>query len=99
MKVLLFSNPGCGSCKTWRPVFTGLMEKYHLEFDVIDMYSPINKELVKKYDVHGIPYTIFLSDDGKKLGDILGNMNEELADRDISYYISLDKKDDGIRTA
>lgn len=90
MKVLLFSNDGCGSCKTWRPTFLKLMEKYHLEFEVIDQYKPENKGKVKQYDVHGIPYTVFINDAGVKVGDILGNMNEELADRDINYYVNND---------
>ncbi len=36
MKVLLFSNDGCGSCKTWRPIFLKLMEKYQLEYELIN---------------------------------------------------------------
>lgn len=87
MKVLLFSNDGCGSCKTWRPVFLRLMDKYQLDYELINNYDPKNKGLVEKYDVHGIPYTVFIDDDGRKIGDILGNMNEELADRDIKYYV------------
>jgi thioredoxin-related protein len=87
MKVLLFSNDGCGSGRTWKPVFLKFMEKYHLEYEVINQYDPKNKELIKKYDVHGIPYTIFIDNSGNKIGDILGNMIEELADRDIKYYV------------
>lgn len=91
MKVLLFSNDGCGSCRIWKPTFMKLMEKYHLEFEVINMYDPKNSELVKRYDVHGIPYTVFVDNSGSRIGDILGNMIEELADRDIKYYVDNDR--------
>jgi thioredoxin-related protein len=43
--------------------------------------------VIRKYDVHGIPYTVFIDNSGNKIGDILGNMIEELADRDIKYYV------------
>ena len=87
MKVLLFSNDGCGSCKKWKPTFEKLMKKHGLEYKLIDQYNPKNKPLVEKYDVHGIPYTVFIDNDGNKIGDILGNMNDELAERDIKYYV------------
>lgn len=90
MKVILFSNDGCGSCKTWKPVFEKLMNQYKLEYQEVNMYDPKNRDIVKQYDVHGIPYTVFVGDNSQKLGDILGNMNEELAERDIKYYMSLD---------
>ena len=64
-----------------------LMEKYQLEYELINQYDPKNKELISKYDVHGIPYTVFIDNSGNKIGDILGNMIEELADRDIKYYV------------
>ena len=93
MKVLLFSNDGCGSCKKWKPLFLKLMEKYHLEFEVIDMYKPNNRAMKEKYGVEGIPDTVFVDDDGNKIGHVLGNMIEELADNQIEYYMTICKKE------
>ena len=93
MKVLLFSNDGCGSCKKWKPLFLKLMEKYHLEFEVIDMYKPNNRVMKEKYGVEGIPDTVFVDDDGNKIGHVLGNMIEELADNQIEYYMTKCKKE------
>lgn len=93
MKVLLFSNDGCGSCKKWKPLFLKLMEKYHLEFEVIDMYKPNNRAMKEKYGVEGIPDTVFVDDDGNKIGHVLGNMIEELADNQIEYYMTKCKKE------
>lgn len=93
MKVLLFSNDGCGSCKKWKPLFLKLMEKYHLEFDVIDMYKPNNRAMKEKYGVEGIPDTVFVDDNGNKIGHVLGNMIEELADNQIEYYMTKCKKE------
>lgn len=89
MKVLLFSNEGCGSCKKWRPLFEKLMKEYGLEYELIDMYNPKNKELKEKYEVSGIPDTIFTNDEGKMIGHVLGNMVEDLARKQIDYYISI----------
>lgn len=93
MKVLLFSNDGCGSCKKWKPLFLKLMEKYHLEFEVIDMYKPNNRAMKEKYGVEGIPDTVFVDNDGNKIGHVLGNMIEELADNQIEYYMTKCKKE------
>lgn len=93
MKVLLFSNDGCGSCRKWKPLFLKLMEKYHLEFEVIDMYKPNNRAMKEKYGVEGIPDTVFVDDDGNKIGHVLGNMIEELADNQIEYYMTKCKKE------
>lgn len=88
MKVFLFSNDGCGSCKKWKPLFEKLMKEYGLEYELVNMYDPKNKELREKYGVSGIPDTIFTDDDGNEIGHVLGNMLEELARKQIEYYIS-----------
>ena len=89
MKVLLFSNEGCGSCKKWRPLFEQLMKEYELDYEVVDMYNPKNKELKERYEVSGIPDTVFINDEGKMIGHVLGNMVEDLARKQIDYYISI----------
>jgi thioredoxin-related protein len=63
------------------------MEKYKLEYEVVNQYDPKNKELVDKYDVHGIPFTVFVDNSGNEIHSILGNMVEELADRDIKHFV------------
>lgn len=92
MKVFLFSNEGCGSCKKWKPLFEKLMKRYKLEYKVIDLYKPENKALKEKYEVSGIPDTIFLDDDDNEVGHVLGNMIEDLAVKQIEYYLTKCKK-------
>lgn len=87
MKVILFSNDGCGSCKRWKPTFEKLMKQYKLEYEVVDMYRPESKVMKDKYGVGGIPDTIFTDDDGNMIGHVLGNMIEELAVKEIEHYI------------
>lgn len=92
MKVLLFSNDGCGSCKKWKPLFEKLMKEYSLEYQVLNLYDPNNKDLKDKYGIQGIPDTIFTDDNGDEIGHVLGNMIEELARQQIDYYIEKCKK-------
>lgn len=92
MKVLLFSNDGCGSCKKWKPTFEKLMKQYKLEYQVLDNYDHKNNDIRKRYGVEGIPDTIFLDDKGNEIGHVLGNMIEELAINQIEYYIGQCKK-------
>ena len=93
MKVLLFSNDGCSSCKTWKPTFEKLMKEYKLEYQVIDNYDPNNRDLTIKYEIQGIPDTIFVDDEGEKIGHVLGNMIEDLAKKQIEYYQGKCKKE------
>lgn len=88
MKALLFSNDGCGSCRKWKPTFIKLMDKYKIDYEVIDNFK--DRERAKQYNVKGIPLTIFINNQGVELGSVLGSMLEELADRDIQYYLKKD---------
>ena len=88
MKALLFSNDGCGSCRKWKPTFIKLMDKYKIDYEVIDNFK--NRERAKQYNVRGIPLTVFVNNQGVELGSVLGSMLEELADRDIQYYLRKD---------
>ena len=85
MKALLFSNDGCGSCRKWKPTFIKLMDKYKIDYEVIDNFK--DRERAKQYNVRGIPLTVFVNNQGVELGSVLGSMLEELADRDIQYYL------------
>ena len=53
------------------------------------MYDPRNKEMKERYGIQGIPDTIFTNDEGEEIGHVLGNMVEDLARRQIDYYISV----------
>lgn len=88
MKALLFSNDGCGSCRKWKPTFIKLMDKYKIDYEVIDNFR--DRERAKQYNVRGIPLTVFVNNQGVELGSVLGSMLEELADRDIQYYLRKD---------
>lgn len=88
MKALLFSNDGCGSCRKWKPTFIKLMDKYKIDYEVIDNFK--DRERAKQYNVTGIPLTVFVNNQGVELGSVLGSMLEELADRDIQYYLRKD---------
>ena len=90
MKALLFSNDGCGSCRKWKPTFIKLMDKYKIDYEVIDNFK--DRERAKQYNVRGIPLTVFVNNQGVELGSVLGSMLEELADRDIQYYLRKDAK-------
>ena len=46
-------------------------------------------EMKEKYGIQGIPDTIFTNDEGKEIGHVLGNMVEDLARRQIDYYLSV----------
>lgn len=88
MKALLFSNDGCGSCRKWKPTFIKLMDKYKIDYEVIDNFK--DRDRAKQYNVRGIPLTVFVNNQGVELGSVLGSMLEELADRDIQYYLRKD---------
>ena len=88
MKALLFSNDGCGRCRKWKPTFIKLMDKYKIDYEVIDNFK--DRERAKQYNVRGIPLTVFVNNQGVELGSVLGSMLEELADRDIQYYLRKD---------
>lgn len=87
MKVILFGNDGCGSCRKWKPVFERLMNEYQLNYEYVDIDK--DKIMKDKYQIHGIPVTIFFDDNDNELGSILGNMDEDIARKQIEYYINV----------
>ena len=64
------------------------MDKYKIDYEVIDNFK--DRERAKQYNVTGIPLTVFVNNQGVELGSVLGSMLEELADRDIQYYLRKD---------
>ena len=84
MKVILFGNDKCGSCRRWKPTFERLMEEYQLFYEYVDIDK--DKIIKEQYNVQGIPVTIFFNDNGEEIGRILGNMDEDIARKQIEYY-------------
>lgn len=84
MKVILFGNDKCGSCLKWKPTFERLMNEYQLNHEYVDIDKDNNKKL--QYNIQGIPVTIFFNDNGEEIGNILGNMDEDIARKQIEYY-------------
>ena len=84
MKVILFGNDKCGSCIKWKPTFDRLMNEYQLNHEYVDIDKDNNKKL--QYNIQGIPVTIFFNDNGEEIGNILGNMDEDIARKQIEYY-------------
>jgi thiol-disulfide isomerase/thioredoxin len=82
MKVILFGSEHCGSCKRWKPLFERLMNEYQLNHEYVDI-DKINKA---EYQIQGVPVTIFYNDNDEELGRILGNMDEDIARKQIEYY-------------
>lgn len=89
MKIILFGNDKCGSCRKWKPTFDRLMKEYQLNHEYVDIEK--DKEMKDKYQVHGIPVTIFLDDNDNEMGNILGNMDEDIARKQIEYYVGQGK--------
>lgn len=87
MKAILFGNDGCGSCRKWKPLFIKLMNMFNIGYEQWNLYDPSCKPLKDKYNVCGIPYTVFTDDEGNEIGNILGSMDEEIAIRQIQHYI------------
>lgn len=85
MKVILFGNDKCGSCVKWKPTFERLMKQYNIEHEYIDIEKDIESK--KKHNIQGIPVTIFFDDNNQEIGNILGNMNEDIAIKQIEYYV------------
>lgn len=86
MKVLLFSNDGCGSCRKWKPTFERIVNDMDVPYELVDIYTEEGKPLREKYGVRGIPETIIVDDEGNELFSILGSMQEDLAREEIRRW-------------
>lgn len=84
MEAILFGNDKCGSCRRWKPTFERLMDEYQLSYEYVDIDK--DKIIKEQYNVQGIPVTIFFNDNGEEIGRILGNMDEDIARKQIEYY-------------
>lgn len=84
MNIVLFGSEHCSSCKKWKPTFERLMNEYQLDYKYVD----IDKENNRQYALNGVPATVFYKD-GKEIGRILGSMEEDIARKQIEYYLNV----------
>lgn len=84
LKIKLFGNKHCGSCKKWKPLFERLMQEYNIEYVYIDIEKDEEERL--KNNVTAIPVTVFYNDN-EEMGRILGSMEEDTARKQIEYYV------------
>lgn len=61
--VLKFYADWCVTCKTYAPVFEKVKEEFSekVDFFAIDVDQPINKALVKEFQISHIPVTLFVN--------------------------------------
>lgn len=85
MRAILFGDDGCKSCRMWRPVLQRLCSEKGIDLIEIEVYKPENKEMKEKYDIKGVPFTLFLDGDNE-VCHILGNMDEGFARRHLEHY-------------
>ena len=58
LKILYFTAPAwCGPCKSFSPVFDGVMNETGVNFNKIDVDT--SSELVSKYMISSVPTIIF----------------------------------------
>ena len=82
MKILLFEDDKCGSCRKWKPVYSNIVNILGIEHEETD-----DKDKRKEYNIKGLPTTILLDDSGNEVYSILGNVNEDKALESLRYYI------------
>ena len=62
------------------------MRQYNINYGYVDIDNEI--EMKNRHNIHAIPDTLFFDDDGKEMGHILGNMVEDIAIKQIEYYLN-----------
>ena len=85
MKLLYFYNDSCGCCKKWKPVLDDLVNEYSVDIDKVNINE--DKAMKDEYGITCIPQTLFIDDDGKEVGSILGNMKVEYAKKYFDKYL------------
>ena len=85
IKVLVFSSPSCGPCRTYKEELKKLENNKKFgetcEIDIMDVNE--NADLARSYGVQNIPTTIILDITGNKLDFIVGSMTATKLQRSI----------------
>lgn len=88
MKILLFYNEKCGSCKKWMPIIQEISDELNLPLEISD-----DNEMRLKYGIKGLPTTILMDDNDNEVYSILGNVSKDKCLESIKYYINGGKGD------
>jgi thioredoxin 1 len=71
VKVLCFTAPWCGPCKTMKPVMAQIAADNSDKFDINYVDIEESPELASKYGIRGVPTYVVLKDD-KEVDRIVG---------------------------
>lgn len=78
MKIIKFSASWCGPCRAYKPTFEKVskMNEYKdVEFQELDVDE--NEELAYKYNVRGVPSTLFVNDNDVVVDKLVGLQTEQ----------------------
>ncbi|HET9993371.1 MAG TPA: thioredoxin family protein [Kofleriaceae bacterium] len=71
IRILDFSAPWCGPCKTLRPVLASLATEYGARVELVEIDTEADPVATVRYDVRATP-TIVLERDGVVVGRVVG---------------------------
>lgn len=71
IRILEFSAPWCGPCKTLKPVIAALAAEYGPRVEVVEIDTEADPVSTVRYDVRATP-TIVLERDGVVVGRLVG---------------------------
>ncbi len=77
-QILLFKADWCGHCKTFKPTWEALSEKYNTKYEFITYDADKEREMFEKYKVDAFPTIII------KKGDELMNYDGERSLEDLT---------------
>ena len=64
-QIIVFSADWCGPCKMYKPALQSFVDEGDRDIDVLIFDVDKDKEMVKKYNVRGVPTSIYISKEGK----------------------------------
>jgi hypothetical protein len=75
------------SCQFFAPVFDATQQKYpEIEFERVKLDEPENAELVRKYNVFGIPRVVMVDDKGDALFNGSPQMTQSGFESQLNQY-------------
>lgn len=65
VKVIKFSAPWCGPCKSLKPIWSELVEQFngHSSIELVDVNVDDNPEISERYSIRSIPTIVYLKND------------------------------------